>query len=1102
MSGSLTDSEARQKARSQIDNSHAVEAAAGTGKTTILVDRVVNLLLDGTPPERIAAITFTEQAAVELKERVREEVGKLVSTSDRRKRCVIQRCFEQLDSMQISTIHSFCASILRQRPIEARVDPDFRVADELEASLIFEEVWEEWLTEQLKRCDKTIETLLLLGVGLQKIRKIADHIREHRDLLDYLPNQQPTQDYLKKLKAAIELATKEAPSNYDLLDLWDRIALFDPIKQCSEFENQVFIWLKHRESTSKKGGKRKGKQSSLLPGFPDEASLVNDQNIVEVIAHNTVARLTDRLKELIDWYQQAKERRGVLDFHDLLLLTRDMLKQNPSIRKEFKEIYRQILIDEFQDTDPLQVEIALLLCSNPNPTQARSKSQHCYELDAGKIFVVGDPKQSIYRFRRADIEMYKAAMLKFPKDCQLVIHNSFRSVPTIVDFVNSIFGEVFRSNQSPYQAKYVEMVCARGIKTFPNQRGVRLIYPPNGNQWKSTEERREAEAQKIADFISKSVEKQTFQVWDKKIGQLRPIQLGDIVILLRSRTGLEQIKDALDEFDVKYRVVDDKDFYVASEVEDLIALLRSIDDPCDKMALIRALKSPFFSISDDDLFLYRDRLDDYLGDAKGTPLEQPFALLKELHDERNRVPFDCILEKIFTKTNANITYLLRSQGERCSANFEKISQIGRALEERGIRTFGEIVRYLHKMQLREAEESEATPWELEDDSVKIMTFHAAKGLEFPMVILFDLASGCKSSEVFIVDRGIEGQTISTAVKLHKELGLYTTNWQELLGKEKERITAEMVRLLYVAMTRARDYLVLPCYWMSASEATKDGKPNAGSLLHLLKDVIPSNPDDVCDKPWANCVTIDLEAVQTHKTRAPEPSPETEHPLEQPKRLDFFTSEEEGYKAWLECINQKMLSRRKITAATDVLDSLQEIHRQEIYMKTHEMPVKSSETSPLLLGLAVHELLHELDWTSASIDEDFASAVLKELGCDHQTANKAVETVRRTLRSDLISRILRSSAYFKEVPFCYSENGDLFEGRIDVVFVEPDGISIVDFKTGDLSENEIDEACQHYSKQMEIYAKAIEKSTRKKPKEIIIFFTTLQREVRIPPPGVT
>ncbi|MGB9628348.1 MAG: UvrD-helicase domain-containing protein, partial [Thermodesulfobacteriota bacterium] len=861
----LTDQEQRERALSDLSQCYIVEASAGTGKTTLLVTRIINLIREGEAGlGEIVAITFTEKAASELKVKLRQGLEKaLTNETDSGKYRRISDAIFDLERMQVTTIHSFCGSLLRERPVEAGLDPNFEVADELMASLVQAEVWEDWFEKQMDGDDPVLRRAILIGIKPEQIRKMSKSMLENRDVLKSLPSPQAPEALEKAIGQFVNVFKKEMGSLNQLKqycinpedqafqaieELEESLRILESTLDKDEKERFIFKEIS-MGSLKKKGNKTNWKPNHQLNKVRSHLSSILE-NLAEIrtqIADSVLTNLAGRLTHYIEVYEQAKQERNLLDFHDLLIFTRRMLQRHPEVRRYFRSRYKFLLVDEFQDTDPLQAEIVFFLSEKEKKTPALKWSD--VEVSPKRLFLVGDPKQSIYRFRRADIEMYEEAKVRMGQDRLLTISQNFRCAPSLIQVVNKIFSDLIQPpEEGQYQPGYVPLYFGRKKATVPPEHGIVFLYPPRKKElvMTSTKECRTWEARCISSFIQRLVGEEKWQVWDDSDQSFRPILFKDIAILIRTYTPLNLLEEALRSYDVDYRVMGGKYFYQRQEVQQLLAVLQAIDNPIDKVSLVAALRSPFFGISDEELFLFHARGGNlnYLKEARGTPLEEPFLLLRRLHEMRNQVSVSALLKRLYEETGGLVLFLLKPQGEQRVANLLRIGDLARALDERGMLSFRGFVRWLSERQEEEAEEEEPPTLEQGDNFVRLLTIHRAKGLEFPVVILADIGHKGDWREDFIIDR--RGERIAIKVG-SKESGYQTANYEELSQWEEKRKDAEERRLLYVGMTRARDFLVLPVYWVKEKKEGKKEVPK-NSFLSYLQPYL-SEPDNVSFGNW-------------------------------------------------------------------------------------------------------------------------------------------------------------------------------------------------------------------------------------------------------------
>jgi len=780
----------RRRALEDLDTTLLVEAGAGSGKTTLLLGRIVALLRSGRARlSEIAAITFTEKAATDLKLRLRGEL----------ERAGLAEALRELESARIGTIHAFVAGLLRERPVEAGVDPGFTVADPLAARLLQDAAWEAWLPEALAEpgAAEPVREALERGVGLERLRALAYALVEERDHLAGLPPPAPHPEPPEALNADARaiIARLEARARDGARDPDDRavgaIATLGAWAQqtaalpAPEQVRALLASAPLPPRADRLGNQARWRDRTALAACRTELAALRAR--VEaaraVRRHNLVAALAGWAAGFARAYEARKARAGCLDFMDLLLRARDLVRDRPDVRRDFQQAIRYLLVDEFQDTDPLQLETVLLLADGAPP---------------GSLFVVGDPKQSIYRFRRADIETYEAARARLERaGAVLTIRANFRSAAEILDAVNAVFeGVMVPPPEGCYQPAYVPLEPSP--RTRSGRAPVVLALANDAPPPTSIAEAADQEARMLAAYLRREAD----------AGRLRH---GEVALLFRAMTAVAVYEDALRAAGVPFRTVGGRHYYDRSEVGWTIAALAAIEDPHDAVALVGALRSPFFGVSDEALARFHAAGGEFcylrpLPPAADPGLRDAWRLLGALHRERNALAPPAVVERLLTETQVVAAYALEPHGEARVANLLKVLDTARALEATGALTFRGLVRWLRDRGAARYEEEESA---LDaDDAVRLMTIHKAKGLEFPVVVVPDLGrEAAWRAPIVLADR----QSGRLALNLGRagESALTTLDWVETEAREQARVDAEALRLLYVALTRAERLLVLP-----------------------------------------------------------------------------------------------------------------------------------------------------------------------------------------------------------------------------------------------------------------------------------------------------
>jgi ATP-dependent exoDNAse (exonuclease V) beta subunit len=803
------DTAARQRIRTSLNESLIVEASAGTGKTTELIRRIVAVLGEGADIGSIAAVTFTNKAAGELKLRLRQELDRARATAPDERRAPLESALARLEEASIGTIHAFCAQILRERPVEALVDPAFRELTEVESRQIFDRAFRGWIQRQLDQPSPGLRRALIrLALSRSEDPPLERLKSAGRSLVDW-------RDY---------------PAKWERVH-WEREAELDTlaerVRKAGPNVNQKFqaiadlaAWIERSEAV---GRREYDTLESLLLKLLRDLTQLKRKGAEELIYAldqfriQSEADLAHQLRQemagLVDRYEDLKRQAGVLDFHDLLLKARDMVRGNRSVREFLQTRYSHIFVDEFQDTDPVQAELLLLLSSaDPLETDwlaARPAS--------GKLFLVGDPKQSIYKFRRADVVLYRTLRDRLADRGVGVVRltRSFRSVRPIQQFVNAAFETEMTGDVESGQAEYSPLEESRpGRADQPAV--VALPAPrPYGLRMISRREIEHCLPDTVAAYVDWLINQSGWTVEDPETRAMCRISARHICILYRRFTsfGSDLTRDytrSLEARGIPHLLVGSRSFHAREEVETLRSALAAVEWPGDELSVFAALKGSLFAIPDATLLKFRlahQRLSPFLPELETAApefesIQAALELLKDLHNQRNRRPVAETVHRLLEFTRAHAGFALRPGGQQILANVYRVADVARGYETEGGISFRGFVDMLEE-QVARADSSEAPVLEEGSEGVRLMTVHAAKGLEFPVVILADITANQASREP---DRYVDSERQLCAMRL-----LQCTPWPLLEHRDKEhaRELAEGVRLTYVAATRARDLLVVP-----------------------------------------------------------------------------------------------------------------------------------------------------------------------------------------------------------------------------------------------------------------------------------------------------
>lgn len=838
------DAEARRRITSSLDESLLVEAAAGTGKTTVLVGRLVALLASGkTTVDRIVAVTFTRKAAGELKLRLRQALDRARETSeDPAEQRHLEAAVARLEEAHIGTIHSFCAEILRERPVEAGVDPAFHEIDDEAAGRIYDRTFRRWIEQKLSHESPTLRrafSRLALENGpgdaspLERLRDAGRSLVEWRDF------PTPWERRAFDRKAGIEglLETVETlaerhdacPNRHDFLRrslepaarlaAWIRRTEAVADRDHDEIEARL-VDLEHQ---IRRNENWKGRGQWYAPELRRETVLDERDDALDTLADfrrradaDLAAALRHELWQAISDYETAKRRAGELDFLDLLLLARNLVRDDTAVRRHLQHRFTHLFVDEFQDTDPLQAEILLLLAAD-DPTVSDWRLALPVP---GKLFLVGDPKQSIYRFRRADVLLYQEIKHQLTSEGRVsLVHlsRSFRSLRPIQQLINAAFERQMTDDPEAGQPEYIPLDPHRdGDDTQPAI--VALPAPRPYGYSRVTKTKVEAcLPQTVGAYVAWLIEKSGWMVTDPEgDGKTRvPIAPRHIALLFRrflswNRDVSGDYVRSLEARGIPHLLVGGRSFYQREEIEAVRAALEAIEWPDDELAVFATLRGGLFALGDDLLLRFRHEvgaLHPFRKIEEGLapelePVAEVLAELADLHRRRNRVPVVDTVNRLLELCRAPAGLALRPAGNQVLANVQRVCDLARRFERSGGLSFRGFVERIDE----EAESlSSAQSPVLEEgaDGVRILTAHAAKGLEFPVVVLADITAN--------LHRRTAGLFLDTKRHLaaHRLLGCAPWELEENGDLELARDRAEGVRLAYVAATRARDLLVVP-----------------------------------------------------------------------------------------------------------------------------------------------------------------------------------------------------------------------------------------------------------------------------------------------------
>lgn len=1143
---SLPDDSARARIRDDLDTTFVVEAAAGTGKTTALVSRIVGLVRSGRATlNGLIAVTFTDKAAGEMKLRLRTEIERARSTfgEGATERSRLDRALAELEVAHIGTIHSLCGDLLRERPMEAGVDPSFEIAAGDPQSALFDQAFDSWfqrvvadppegVRRTLRRTDWIGPRALLRDAGwkmlelrgfdaawrrdpLDRAGTIDAAVARLEDLVALDGNAVVQDDWLAKGIATLARWKQE-------LDRRERLRGRDHDGLEAELRDLTNVY--RTRAWTYRGSPRAepfGTYASRTDAIDLRDRIKADlDEAVALCDADLAACLREDLRSLIAEYEATKAAAGKLDFVDLLLRTRDLLRNTPSIRVELQQRFSHVLIDEFQDTDPLQAEILLLLASDERDsdwTQARPTS--------GKLFVVGDPKQSIYRFRHADIGLYQGIKERLREGGAEVLYLSanFRSVPTLQSAVNGAFAEAMQGGAARIQADYAPLSPVRpAIPEQPALIALPIPTPYKQGDWKgdlaSKSEIERSSADAIAAFIDWLVGRSGWKVLDSQ-GGLVDVEARHICLLFRRLQSFGEdttrhMVRALEARRLPHVLVGGRGYGEREEVEAIRNALSAIEWPEDEFSIYATLRGPFFCLSDAQLLVWRQTIGPLHpfspAAAEESDVGAALSVLASLHRRRNRTPIADTILQFLEATRAHAGIAIWPNGEQALANILRTVDLARRFEAGGASSFRGFVERL-RSQAERNEAADAPVLEDGSEGVRIMTVHKAKGLEFPIVVLADPTVGDAGKP----SRHIEPERGLCLVPL---AGCVPAELREREEEVLERDSAESIRLTYVAATRARDLLVVPTVgdqrlpgWVDVlhpalyppTDRQREPLPAPGCPAFGL--------DSLVERPSRRSID-DAVAPGQHQPERGEHSVVWWDPavLELGKedqvglrQQEILKNDEDGGKseASIRAHDVWQQGRTETVAAgsrpTLIASTVTE------YTRASPAPLPSSSLVPVekteadfqtrprgrRFGTLVHAILAEIAFDAALPALQAAATVHgRYLGCDGAEIEAAALSVAAALRHPLLRRA--SAAYDsgrcrREVPVAFRmDDGTVLDGVVDLAFAEQDGgpWTVVDFKT-DVA---VDTNRTSYAEQVRLYARAIAEATGRPAEPVLLY----------------
>jgi len=1080
----IPDIDVREEIKNNLDVNILVEAGAGSGKTTSMINRMVSLIISGKcSVENIAAITFTRKAAQELKERFQNSLEQsFYEQENPEQKNILKEALKNMERCFIGTIHSFCASLLRERPVEASVDPDFTELDDITDILLHKQAWQQYLLDV--RLNSPEKSARLNGCGLKPsdLEDIYFRITQYPDVeIVYNEIQKPDlAPAYEKLKVFLEKAKRYIPKTepergYDslqnkimtglrMLRYYDMDNETNRLNLLEMFENDQKVtlnrWLCGKEIT-----KEINEEINYLSQTEIRPVLKQWKEYCHYIAVNF-------LKPAAEYYENIKTKQSGLNFQDLLLKAVRMLKNYPEVRSYFGNKYRCLLIDEFQDTDPIQAELMFLLTGQ----DVYEKQWHKLVPSPGSLFVVGDPKQSIYRFRRADIDIYNRVKQLFLQTGGKVLEltANFRSMNSLGKWFNKAFFGLLPHEADSYQAAFSRVNTLKDDIEGTDS-GIKVLSIPS--DFTKKQEIVEQDAENIAMIIRNAADGKGIKLArtteEKAKGFSETPEYREFLILLRYKDSIEVYAKTLKKYGIPVKISGGSYLSDIEELKEFLILLKFLNDPENQVLLVAVLRGIFFGISDKVITEYKlsggifkiyAEIPESLGEDTKVLFETAFGKLSMYHRwSRNYHPVT-VFEKIAADIGLYALTLAGTEAQTGCGYITKILEMLRKNTTEDFSGFNSLIDLLDAIFDADLEEELDITGE-EQNAVRIMNLHKAKGLEAPVVFL---AHPCKRLNI-APDYHIKrtGSKSEGYFVIKKQTGEFSSkvigrplNWDKYELEEEEYQNAEETRLLYVAATRARNLLFI-------SSCEKSNSKNPWEPLLSFTD-----PEK--DTYWIT------EARQPQKIRPEIPV------LIRKKDLEDFKNEIDGF------------------ISTAVQPTYIELSVSDVISEEPLHTVKGGLGPEW--GSAVHEIIESLVRDETAY-ENYKTMILRQYGfTDPVYEKKAEELIEKFRAGELYSRIQNAEMKLAEVPFSIKLNANdpmyrflgiqnpqpvIMQGKIDLAVKENSAWSIIDYKTNYFeTEEDLNLLINHYSKQIRLYCMIWERITKEKVTGGELYFTLL------------
>jgi len=1146
----------------------------GSGKTAVLVERIINKIInEKIDIDKLLVVTFTNAAATEMRERVLEAIYKKIE--EQPQNIALQRQIVLLNKSNISTIHAFCLEVIRNNFYKLDISPNFRLAEQAEIELIkletleelFDELYESKDEEFLKlintyvdyRDDETIKEMILqvykyiqsnpfpedwLKNQVEKFN-LKDKIEE--DFSNTIWGKIIIQSFKKELNGyivsleniKIKLQQEEELKTYyeiisEDIDKLKEISILEKWDEIYNISGTVKFrtWIHSKKIISELKDKAKEVRDEIKKDFNKLKEKIFIYSSKQ--ANEDIYEMYPILKEFAEIiikfgqrYEEAKKDKNIIDFNDIEHYALNLLVEKDeegelvptNIAKQYKKKFEEIAIDEYQDSNLVQEYILTTISRGNN------------------IFMVGDVKQSIYKFRQAMPELFLEKYERYEenrtaKNVKIKLFENFRSEKNVLDVTNMIFEDIMSKELGDIEYNFEEFLnqCMEYPKYNSEEKlgkaELNIIdlldegeIEENNEPIQNIEIEAKFVANKIKELIGKG-----YKIYDKKEGY-RKISFKDIVILLRNTTNIAPVYERAIA-DLEYPVFTDTgtSYFESSEIQTIMGLLKIIDNPNNDIPLVATLRSPIGGFTDNELIeirlsnknssFYEALINVEDGNLKNK-VNVFFSMLEDFREKQEYLKLDEFIWYIYDRTGYYNYVSLLANANIKIANLKMLFEKAKDYEQSSFKGLYNFINFIDKVTKQGSDMGAPKLIGENEDVIRIMSIHKSKGLEFPVVFL----SG--------TGKQFNLQDLNQSILLHQEIGFgpkyinyerkiaYNTLAKEAIKiKTKNEILSEEMRLLYVALTRAREKLIITGIEKNLQKALSKKQQEIGTFLNSKKieTNILKNAKSYLD--WFEMVYIYDENMKnivdinmTKKIQYNEVETKKVKKIEIPKKE---INEEINYILNWEYSNKLQTQLEGKTSVSKISEATNTV--KELNLKRPKFTLETKKINRAELGTIVHLVMQKLDFKQEynikKIEELLEKLEQKEIIlCVHKESIDKQKILNFT-NSKLFKEIKNAKCVFKEEPFYINIEADkiyqngvkdniLVQGIIDLYFInEKDEIILVDYKTDYVPSNDENYLKEKYSKQLELYKMALEQALKKEVSKVYIYSTYLNKEIEI------